>query len=280
MRLDPWLHTAARLCGFFLICLAWASFPVATRAQDSSDAARAASARELFEQGVKLGEQGDWTGAEDRFRRALTLRMSSVIAYNLACALSEQGKLIEASETLQRILVDDKTEQGLRQAATQLHAAIAPKIARVTVLVQGQQNEDSVLLDGRALLAAQLNVEIPIDPGSHQLQLERAGKIIDFRMFSLDEGARQEVQIEAPAAFAAPSVAETSEKAPDSSVAPAVTPATQARPALWSRWWFWTGVVAVVGAGTLVGLAASSGIQSPEPSYKGSLGSVQVEVAQ
>jgi hypothetical protein len=228
---------------------------------------------------VKLGEQGDWPAAEDRFRRALTLRLSPVITYNLACALSEQGKLIEASETLRRVLSDDKTEPALRQAATQLHASIAPRIARVTVVVQGQGRDDSVLLDGRLLIAAQLNVEIPTDPGSHQLQLERAGKTIDLQSFTLQAGGRQEVKLQAPAVEATPFVDEVLIAAPSSRVAPTAEPAASAHPALWSRWWFWTGVVAVVGAGTAVAIAASSGGASAQSSYQGSLGSVQVEVA-
>jgi hypothetical protein len=261
------------------MCLAWAHSPATTRAQDSADAARDASARELFEQGLKLGEQADWPAAEDRFRRALSLRLSPVIAYNLACALSEQGKLIEASETLRRVLTDDKTEPALRQAATQLHAAIAPRIARVTVVVQALAAEDNVRLDERVLVAAQLNVEIPVDPGSHQLQLERAGKTIDLRTFTLEPGGRQEVQLEAPAVEAMPHVDETLDAASSSSVAPAVVSATSERPALWSRWWFWTGVVVAVGAGTAVAIAASSSNPGAAPGYQGSLGSVNVEVA-
>ncbi|HET8934678.1 MAG TPA: hypothetical protein VFN67_14615 [Polyangiales bacterium] len=276
MRLDAWLLTAARSC-IFLMCLACAFAASETRAQDSADAARDASARELFEQGLKLGEQADWPAAEDRFRRALTLRLSPVIAYNLACALSEQGKVIEASETLRRVLVDDKTEPALRQAATQLHAAIAPRIARVTVLVKALEHEDSVRLDDRVLIAAQLNVEIPVDPGSHQLQLERAGKTIDLQTFKLEPGGRQEVHLEAPAVEAMPHVDETLDSASKSGVAASAIPVSAAKP-LWSRWWFWTGVAAVVGAGTAVAMAASSGSASAAPSYQGSLGSVQVEV--
>ncbi|HMI90773.1 MAG TPA: hypothetical protein VK509_05385, partial [Polyangiales bacterium] len=66
------------------------------RAQ-SEDASRAASARALFEEGVTFADQGHWDEASDRFRRALALRDSAVIAYNLASALQETGHLVEAS---------------------------------------------------------------------------------------------------------------------------------------------------------------------------------------
>ena len=282
VRLDRWLRLGARLCGFVLMCLMWLSQPTVTKAQESADLARDASARELFEQGVALAEQGDWAAAEDRYRRALALRNSPVIAYNLASALCELGKLIEASEMLRRVLVDDKTEAALRQTANGLHATIAPRIGRIQVELQGQGRDDKVLLDNRVLHNAQLNVEIPADPGSHQLRLERAGKTIDLQTFELAPGGRQEVLLVAPALAATPldidtDLADESQRPRAQNDPP--SPRAQ-KPGLLTRWWFWTGVVAVIGVGTLVGVAAASGGGQAQTAYQGSLGSVSVEVAQ
>jgi hypothetical protein len=263
----------AQLCAVLLLCVC-----SIVRAQDPNEAARDASARELFDQGVTLGEQGDWTAAEDRFRRALSLRSSPVIAYNLASALSECGKLIEASEIVRRVLNDERTEPGLRQAATHLQSMVMPRIGRVQVELTGQEPGDSVILDGRALHAAQLNVEIPADPGSHQLQLERAGKIIDVQTFELKPAGRIEVHLAAPALAATPLVAAEEDEQVASPRSANSAPAREARPSLYTRWWFWTGVVAVVGLGSVVGIAAASGIDRTQPAYHGNLGSVQVEV--
>jgi hypothetical protein len=270
-----------RLRALVLICLAWLYAPYLSIAQESADLARDASARELFDQGVGLAEQGDWAAAEDRYRRALALRSSPVITYNLASSLSEQGKLIEASEMLRRVLADDKTEPALRQAAVQLQATLGPRIGRIQIELQGDEHEDGVILDGRVLHPAQLNVEIPLDPGSHQLRLERAGKTIDLQEFTLEPGARQEITLAAPALAATPLAIDTD--LPESARPRAQTdkPAPRAsRPSLLTRWWFWTGIVAVVGVGTLVGVAASGGGGQAESAYQGSLGSVPVEVAQ
>jgi hypothetical protein len=280
MRLDTWLQAGARLCGFVLMCLMWLSQPAAIEAQESADLARDASARELFEQGVGLAEQGDWAAAEDRYRRALALRSSPVITYNLASALAEQGKLIEASEMLRRVLVDDKTEPALRQAATQLQATLGPRIGRIQIALQGQERDDSVLLDSRVLHTAQLNVEIPVDPGSHQLRLERAGKTIDLQSFTLDPGGREEIRLVAPAVAATPLEIDTDLAESERPRARNDHPVSESqKPALLTRWWFWTGVVAVIGVGTLVGVAAASGGGQAQTAYQGSLGSVPVEVA-
>jgi len=281
VRLDRWLRLGARLCGFVLMCLMWLSQPTVTEAQESADLARDASARELFEQGVALAEQGDWAAAEDRYRRALALRNSPVIAYNLASALSELGKLIEASEMLRRVLADDRTESALRQTAQQLHATVAPRIGRIQVELQGQDRDDSVLLDNRVLHSAQLNVEIPVDPGSHQLRLERAGKTIDLQTFELEPGGRQDIRLVAPPLAATALDIDTDLAESEQPRAQNDRPRPRAqKPGLLTRWWFWTGVVAVIGVGTFVGVAAASGGGQAQTVYQGSLGSVSVEVAQ
>jgi hypothetical protein len=279
--LDKWLRVGVRLCSFVLMCLMWLCQPAATNAQEAADLARDASARELFEQGVDLAEHGDWPAAEDRYRRALALRNSPVIAYNLASALCELGKLIEASEMLRRVLADDKTESPLRQAATTLHATIAPRIGRIQIELQGQENDDSVLLDSRVLHSAQLNVEIPVDPGSHQLRLERRGKTLDLQTFTLEPGGRQEIKLVAPAVAATPLDIDTDLAESARPHARNDAPGAPAQKSgVLTRWWFWTGVVAVIGVGTLVGVAAASGGGQAQTAYQGSLGSVSVEVAQ
>src|ERR1700742_1593346 len=152
--------------------------PVAAQrveAPAAADPARDASARALFEEGVKLAEQGDWTRAEDRFRRALSLRNSAVIAYNLARALSEQGKLVEASEVLRKVEQDEKVEPQMMQSISALQAELGPKIGRIAVLVRNRTAGDRILLDGSELLDAQIGVEIPIDPGNHRLSFQRGG---------------------------------------------------------------------------------------------------------
>lgn len=297
VRLDTRLRAGARRCGVMLICLflALVSIALPSTAAAEADAGRDSSARELFEQGVTLAERGDWAAAEDRFRRALSLRNSSVIAYNLASALSEQGKLIEASELLHRMLQDDKTEHGLRQTAIQLQSGIAPRIGRIEVTVESKGADDSVLLDGRMLLPAQLGVDIPVDPGSHQLRLERGGQTIDLKTIKLDPGGRQEARLIAPPLTAAPEVAasDVSEAAPSldqrsnrdrlhgAQASSAQHPQRDRGSSVLTRWWFWTGVVAIVGVGTLVGVAAVSGGSHADPTYHGSLGpgTLQVEVA-
>lgn len=267
-----------------LACLICAASPRALAQDGSADAVRDASARLLFQQGVTLAEHGDWVNAADRFRRALALRSSPVIAYNLASALSELGKLVEASETLRRVLTDDNAEPALRHLAVQLSRSLSDRIARIVIDVQGQQLGDSVILDGHVMHAAQLSVEIPVDPGDHQLRLERAGQTVDLQTFALAQGARQELRLVAPPLSAATPAGERSlaRAAPAALALPAPAPQREPQPSLFTRWWFWTGAAGVVVLGSVAALAAASGGSSrAEPAFQGNLapGSVPVEVA-
>ena len=273
-------HAALWLCLVLqLMAAATALQPAA--AQSDADATRAASARAFFEEGVRLAEQGDWTDAEDRFRRALALRTSPVIAYNLASTLAERGKLVEASEMLRRVLADGNLEPGLKASAARQLSDLAARIAHLAVDVRGWQAGDGVLLDGTRLLDAQLRIEIPVDPGSHQLRLERSGATVAVYGVELAPGASRRVTLEARTLAPTPqSVAPSAEPEPAQPLT-AANAAVDDGGGVWTRWWFWTGAAAVVGAGVVIGVLAASGSggQSERP-YQGNVppGSIQVEV--
>jgi hypothetical protein len=233
-------------------------------AQSADDATRAASARTLFQEGVQFAELGSWTLAEDRFRRALSLRASPVLAYNLASALVEQGKLVEAFEVLSRASFDEGAGTDLQTAANGLRDKLARRIGHVTVSVVGHEPDDRVLLDNHVLFRAQLGTPVVADPGRHQLRLERRGQTLTQKPFVLSDGERRFVELNGVAVAEAarpahrgrtvePVVASSLDADNDAHAA------RESRPAITSRWWFWTGAALLVVAGVGVGVAASSG---------------------
>ena len=163
------------------------------RAQDTVDPARAASARALFEEGVSLSDQGKWPEATDRFRRALALRDSQVIRYNLAAALIELGQVVEASELLRLVERDETADAKLRgEARTRMNEALG-RLAKLTVHVEGSLDGVSVALDDRPLEAVQLDVAIPSDPGSHRVTAKRAGEELAAADVELANGEAETV---------------------------------------------------------------------------------------
>jgi hypothetical protein len=264
-------------CGLLLGPLLFGRSALAQAGEAASDANRDASARVLFQEGVGLAEKGEWPAAEDRFRRALTLRASPVIAYNLASTLVERGKLIEASELLRKVEQDDKTDATMQRSVQTLQADLGKRIGRIRVTVLGKQHNDRVTLDGNALLDAQLDVDIPIDPGPHRLNFTRGVQQLDVRDLKIAPGASEQFTLQAQLAPTARQVAAASTVlAPPMAAEPvdqnpsADSAATSDSPPISSRWWFWTGIGAVGVAAVVVAVVvAGSSKATPAPAYQG-----------
>ncbi|HEX4353277.1 MAG TPA: tetratricopeptide repeat protein [Polyangiales bacterium] len=287
---SQWCRRASQSLAGLWLAFVLASIPLQPLAAQSnetaSDPSRDASARVLFEEGVGLAEKGEWAGAEDRFRRALSLRNSPVIAYNLASALAERGKLIEASEILRKIIQDDKTDAAMQHSVQSLQSDLSRRIGRISVSVHGKRADDRILLDGVALLDAQLGVDIPIDPGPHRLSFDRGGKTIDAKELEIAAGASEQVVLTAPLVPSPREAAVAAQRAPDTTALPPLTAANVDRTAdrsapITSRWWFWTGIGVVAVGAVVIAVAASSGGTKPEAAYQGSFtpASLRVQVA-
>lgn len=266
----------------FLFAALWLCAPAQLAAQGSAaqDASRDASARALFEEGVKLVEQSDWEQAEDRFRRALALRDSPVIAFNLASTLSERGKLLEASELLRKLQREPNLDAGLRKSASGLQEQIESRIARLRVSVENAAAGDTVQLDGADLLEAQLNVEIPIDPGNHQLQLLRDSAAVDTKVFQLQDGGSTQLSLRAPDAALSPAAVAAASAAAAPAPAQPKPAQSESRP-ITSQWWFWTSLGVIVASAAAVTIVAVSNSGSAEPNhFQGNFepGSLAVEV--
>ena len=284
------LHgTCAVRCAFGCALLCYALAAVSgVAAQAGEDPTRDASARALFQEGLGLAEHSDWLAAEDRFRRAYTLRASPVIAYNLATALAERGKLVEASEFLRKVQQDDKADASLKQSARTLQTELAGHIGRITIVARDKQPSDRVLLDANPLLEVQLGVEIPIDPGEHSVSLQRGDREVDMQTLQVAANGSEHVTLIAPSVPSPNEVAGASQYGSESAAPLAVTqadhPVDNGAAPITSRWWFWTGVgVVAVGAIALVAVAANGGNSSKtETAYKGDLGpgTIMVRVGQ
>jgi len=257
----------------------------ASLARAQHDPARAASARALFQEGVQLAERGRWADAEDRFRRALSLRASAVLTYNLASALVEQNELVEASELLRRVQSDERAPADLRQAADALQRKASAGIGRAVISVHGQQPDDRIQLDGHELLPAQLGVEIPIDPGGHQLRVERGGRTVDMKAFEVQAGQRRAVTLSAV------ELVPTSEQLagdPSSAGGSSALLPQPAEPAardssLFASPWFWAGAAVVVALGTTLAVVAATSGKAEQPApFHGNVppGSLAIQVQQ
>ncbi len=257
-----------RLLFVCLVCLtALYAPPLSAQA---ADPARSASARALFEEGVKRADAAEWAEAADRFQRALTLRDSPVIRYNLAAALSELGRLVEASELLRQVVRDPAIDAALRADAQSKLASVSARIGKLTVELDPPDAEVTVVLDEHPLATAMVGVAIPTDPGEHSLRALRGEEEVDARQVTLADGAAQTVtlatkRVATPSEAAATLVPVT---------APAAEPASNPdhREGGRSKFLWWgvgAGVVAAVAIAVVSALAINGSNDSGSDPYQG-----------
>lgn len=221
-------------------------------------AARSAMARALFDEGLAFVSAGRFAEAADRFSRAHALRPAPGIAYNLASALARIGRLVEASELLQWVVRHPDTTDGMRAAAQITIERLAVRLARVQLDVRGPREGVVLLLDGSPLAYAAVDVEVPLDPGTHRFEAVRGDALLVAREVSLAEGARQRIAIELPGASRAEGARSEPLRAPSPTTAE--TPPRGGHEDL--AWLAWSG--AALGAAIVVAIvtAAALGSQS------------------
>jgi hypothetical protein len=241
-----------------------------------------ALARSLFTEGVELAQQGRHGDAAERFRRAYTLVDAPTVAHNLAMSLSHLGKLVEASELLRVVLRHGDADEGLRELARDTLREVEPRIARLTVQVEGEFGEAQIRLDSEPLVAAALGVPVPVDPGTHQVTAVRGGETVATESVTLGEGQSQSVSIHLPT-VEAPAPQDSTQATPSQEPRPIEessggldqtllseqsgadqSDAEDEGGGLLSQWWFWTALVAVA-AGASVAVIATSGGGVEEP---------------
>lgn len=165
----------------------------------ADEASRRATARALFDQGVSLLAQEKWGAAADRFERARALQPSARITYNLAVALSRLGRYVYAAELLRELTRDPGVSAEVKEAATARLSELEPRIGGLLLVVEGDDEELEITLDGRALDPAVLAVPWPVDPGEHRLVLRRTGRELVARTVLVPEGETQQVHVALPA---------------------------------------------------------------------------------
>ncbi len=171
--------------------------PHAAHAQ-ASDATSAAAARALFSEGVAATDASDWTLAADRFRAALALRPSSVIALNLAVALGHLGRVVEATELLRGVLLDRAANESVRASAQETLTTLEPRVAWLEVRLQGATDGVTVQVDTMTVPQVLLDSAVPVDPGAHRVAAMREGEIAVSADVELSEGERRPVVLDVP----------------------------------------------------------------------------------
>lgn len=226
----------------------------------ADEAQNSALARSLFDEGVTASDVGDWKAAVERFSRAYALRPTSGIAFNLANAEIEVGKIVRASEHLRAVIHDESAAKELRERARLRLEEVVARIAFAIIRVETASEDFELRIDGIALPPQAWGAATPIDPGEHVIDLVRQGQVHDTRTVHVRDGERTQLTLtgQITNTLATPV---GSEPAPNA-VAPVettVSPMTAATPrndaaGRDKRWMWWTALGVAVAAGVTVGV--------------------------
>lgn len=228
--------------------------PSVAWAQPSADA----QARAAFERGIAEVDAGRFASAVVAFEESYRIRPVAVVLNNLAAAYARMGRYQLAIDTYQRYLTEgnERLSPERMQVVRERLAELRRDMPIVTLRVTPASY--ALTVDGRAVTVA-VSGEVALDPGSHMFDVSAATFRSQRREFQLAPQAREvwELALDPVAPTTAVAPPTHAEPAPAvSAVAPTPHPPERPppSPAITSRWWFWTGVGAVVLGGTALAL--------------------------
>ena len=214
-----------------------------------------AQAQELLGQGSKLYQQGDVTGALEKFEAAYVAFPSPKLMFNIGQANRDLGRPVEAIEAFQRFLAEATDASPEKMAdARRFVAELQMKLGRLRIDCDTPGAEVSV--DGKTVGRTPLPGLIWATPGRHQVTASRTDAVPALETVEVQTGSTSTVimrliPLVAPAPVpAAPAPAAT----PVLQTAPPVSPSPGSASEGWllGRKWTW------VAAGSTVLLAAGA----------------------
>jgi tetratricopeptide (TPR) repeat protein len=198
----------------------------AATAQPEPSASGLKMAQDLVEEGRVLGQQGKWSDALERFRKAASVspKTTPQLAFYVGYAEERVGKLVAADVDLRRA-IELAHAAGNEQVAKAARAELPDLEARtpaLTIVVNGTAAPVSLTIDGGALGVAALGSPVPLDPGDHTIVVRFAAGPVSKEV-SLVEHQRATVTIDPLQGLATPTL-ETPASAPPPSPITGTTP--------------------------------------------------------
>ncbi len=190
-----------RLAGILGLSLASLLAASSARADDAA-AGDVAAARELGIAGVKLADAGNCAEAIDKLARSEKMYHAPSILERLGECQVQTGKVVEGTENLNRVVRENLPPTAppvflaAQERARQALAEAKPKIAKLKIAVAAPPGADfAVTIDGTPVPNANLNVDRPVDPGPHVVEVTGNGFKKASSKVSLGPGAVDSVAI-------------------------------------------------------------------------------------
>jgi hypothetical protein len=164
-----------------------------------SDAERA-GARAAAAEGVTAFDQKRWSDAIDMFQRAEAIVHSPVHLLYIGKAQIELGHLVEAQEALIKVVNENVSPHApaaflkAQQEAERLLAALEPRIAHISVVVQGETRLPVIVkMDGEQVPPTLVGVPRPVNPGEHKFVAISGDRESNQTAVTVREGTKETV---------------------------------------------------------------------------------------
>ena len=166
-------------------------------AQNADEAARLTEARGKFQQAIELEQAGNWGGALRLFREVGQVRMTPQVRFHIGVCEENLGRLAVALGSYELALRDAESVGGdFSVEVTQKVEALRARIPKI-VVERGPGAEAAIIeLDGVALGASSIGIELPVDPGPHAISARAPGHEAFAVTVNAAEGGKERVKVE------------------------------------------------------------------------------------
>jgi hypothetical protein len=156
------------------------------------------SADDLFREGTLLFGRGETKAACERFAASYKIDVAPGTLFNLAACHEKDGHLAQARAEFQefadRAIKAGKADKA--QPAVERAAAIEARMPKLVLSLPPGSNVQTILVDGVALDAAAWQKPLPVETGSHAVDLRAPGKVSATKTVTLaGEGAAVTVDV-------------------------------------------------------------------------------------
>lgn len=222
------------------------------------------TARELMAEGRELRDLGDLEAALRRFGAADSLMGVPTTGFEVAATQAQLGRLVEARETLRRVLAlaqspdDPEPFNEARSKAGSLDQQLSARIGGLRFVIRGVPVDAAldVTVDGESVPKAVLSLPLRVNPGHHVVVARAAGRELKREV---DAAEGQTVAVELEFASDAAPVASAQRAAARPSAERAALPPAPARQGVPTLAYLGGGVgLAGILVGSVAGISAIS----------------------
>ncbi len=127
-------------------------------------------ARTQFHRAIELEQAGNWAGALRLFRDVSQIKMTPQVRFHIALCEENLGKLVAALGGYELALADADSVGGtFKEEVEENIDQLRYRIPKLTIERGEGAEAAKIELDGIELGSSSIGVEVPVDPGPHQV---------------------------------------------------------------------------------------------------------------